>query len=361
MAPRLQHYGWDCSPYSAKTRAWLRYSGIPFDDVHPDGFRLFGRIRKAVGRPIMPTVQWPDGRWEQDSSAIIDALQGESRRPSVHPEGPRQRLTSYLLELHADEWLPTVHMHTRWNRPINAAFALDEFAREALPWVPRFLGRLIVGPMRDRLAGYRPILGIRPDTLAGIEAFTQSLLDQLDTHLAELRFLLGDRPCLADFALYGPLWAHLYRDPDTTRLFDSRPALVAWMERVAHIEGDVGDFLPDDAVPASLEPVLRTLLGEQMAFRHKLVAAIDAWCEQHPDAARVPRSLGDGPFTIGGAAGQRRLLTATQWKLQRVTDAHAGLPEAERRNANAWLEGLGGSLPTIAHPLTRRSFALVLA
>ena len=40
------------------------------------------------------------------------------------------------------------------------------------------------------------------------------MLDALAVHFAESRFLLGDRPCLADFALAGASKAHFVTDPE---------------------------------------------------------------------------------------------------------------------------------------------------
>lgn len=360
---RLQHYGWDVSPYSAKTRAYLRFKGIPHDDVHPTAWQLARRIQGAVGRMIMPTVELPDGTWLQDTSDIIDALEQAWPEPTITPSGPRQRLAALLLELHADEWLPTLVMHTRWNVPANAAFARREFAREGFPWLPRFLGEQLVSPMWKKMSGYRGILGIRGDTTEGIERFGKELIARLDAHLAAHDYLLGGRPCIGDFALFGPLWSHVWRDPGTRDWFADAPAVVAWFERLQSPPPSPGDFLPDDAVPATLDPILTTLFAEQGAFVADLLAKIDAWCGANPGATRVPRSLGDHDFTIGGCAGQRRLITFTQWMAQRSLDAYAALSEAERAAVDPWLAALGGLdlLRTpIRHRFVRRGFAMGL-
>ena len=44
-----------------------------------------------------------------------------------------------------------------------------------------------------------------------IERSFEALLDLLTEHFMAHEYLLGDRPCLADFAMMGPLYAHLYR------------------------------------------------------------------------------------------------------------------------------------------------------
>ncbi len=358
----LIHYGWDVSPYSAKTRTYLRYKGIPHDDRHPNAWMLMRTIAKAVGKPVMPTIHEPGpggGAWMQDTSDIIDALEARHPEPSIHPPGPTQRLASHLMELHADEWLPTVIMHTRWNYPDSTAFAIDEFAREGLPGWPKFLARRIIKPMADRMAAYRPKLGISAATEPGIEAFTKELIARLQGHFAAHDFLLGGRPCLGDFALFGPLWAHVWRDPGTTSWFDDAPDVVRWFERMQAPEAP-GEWVPDDEVPATLDAVYRTMFEEQWAYLKDLVGVIDAWAAEHPDATRLPRVLGDHEFVFGGARGTRRLITFSQWMLQRSLDAY----EAADGAADAWLERVGGAEALtlrVTHRTERRNFKEVLA
>lgn len=362
-AERFEHYGWPVSPYSGKTRSYLRFKGIPFDDIVISAPALLGKVKKAVGRPVMPTVRCPDGTWLQDSSCIIDWFEERFDEPSITPPGGTQRLASLLLELHGDEWLPTVAMHTRWNNPTNKRFALDEFARCGFPWLPRFIGRPMVSSFANKMQSYLPILGVTDETSGGIERYTRQLIAHLDQHLSAHPFLLGGRPCLGDFALFGPLWAHVYRDPGTTPLFDEAPAVRAWFERLIEPSGEAGEFLADDEVPASLDPILAAIFAEQFPFVCALVAAVDSWCDEHPDATRVSRAFGSHPMVIGGAEGERRLVTFTQWMAQRPVDAYAALEGASRASADAWLERVGGQALQdlrIRNRQVMRDFKLVL-
>ncbi len=344
MPARYRHYGWSVSPYSAKTRAYMTYKGVAFDDIEPSGARLFGPIRRAVGRSVMPTVLTPEGAWLQDSSDIIDTLERRHPAPSVIPPGPRQRIASLLLELHADEWLPLVAMHTRWNRPENARFAVDEFARSGFPRLPRALGRRLIRPIAAKMRGYLPPLGVTPETAPGIERHLARLLDALERQLAAQPYVLGGRPCIGDFALFGPLWAHVYRDPDSTYMFDDSPSVRAWMQRLRAPASAPADaaFLPDDQVPEALDPLFRQLFAEQFAYVLQLADAIDRYCDEHPDATRVPRSLGDHPFSIGGAQGTRKLITFTWWMAQRPLDVYRSLDASARAPVDAWLDRVGG-------------------
>ena len=106
----------------------------------------------------------------------------------------------------------------------NAQFALAEFSRCGLPLIPNFIGRRLVASMANKMKGYLPVLGVTATTQPGVEKMVAELIRDLDVHLAAHSFLLGERPCIGDFAVFGPLWAHLYRDPGSTCLFEAARA-----------------------------------------------------------------------------------------------------------------------------------------
>ena len=48
-----------------------------------------------------------------------------------------------------------------------------------------------------------------------------------------IAYLLGGRPCLADFAFMGPMYAHLYRDPYPSVIMKNvSPRVAEWVERM---------------------------------------------------------------------------------------------------------------------------------
>ena len=189
------------------------------------------------------------------------------------------------------------------------------------------------------MAGYLPKLGVTETTQPGVEIMTQRLITALQAHFAKHDFLLGSRPCIGDFALFGPLWSHLYRDPGTTPLFDNSPDVVDWMDRLLGPPGaDRGTFLPNDEVPETLDPVFEIVFTETWPYVQALLGKIDAYCDENPDATRVPRALGDTSFRIGDRQGTRRLITFTGWMAQRPLDALEGT----NGTTETWLKRVGG-------------------
>ncbi len=363
MAKRARHYGWWVSPYSAKTRSYLRFSQIDFEDIEPSAFVLKRRVQRAVGRLIMPTLELPDGRWLQDSSVIIAHLEAEGRGPSITPPGSNQAFASALLELFADEWLPMAALHYRWNTPENAAFALDEFARSAFPLLPRIVGRPLIAGMAEKMKSYLDVLGVAEHMQEVVERCVRDVIQALDVHFSESDFVFGGRPSLADFGLFGPLWAHLYRDPGSRALFDAYPALRRWMDEMEKGPEVRGDFLSDDHIPDALNPIFLYALRDQWAWIRTLVKAIDSYVVKHPEAERVPRALGNAEFTFGGARSTRKLVTFVQYKAQHAVERFSLNPA----KATSWMERVLGNhsveavIPEITHPFVLRNFKPVLA
>ena len=365
MTAPYQHLGWIVSPYTQKTLAYFKYKNIPHIDRAPNVFELMHSTPKRVGKAIMPTVQTPEGQWLQDSTDIIDELETRFPEPSIIPTGAKQNIAAHLLELHGDEWLVLASLHYRWSRPKSADFIVNEFGRLALPFLPRFIGRIMGRKIRSQMTSYLPRFGIVGDTQKGLENFTENLLNQLETHFSQYPYFLGARPCVGDFAMFGQLYAHLYRDPGSTPLFDSKPNLVNWINRMldpdAHAEK--GDFLPDDRVPDTLTPILKTLFDEQFEFTTATINSVQNYVKQNPNAKRVSRITGEADFKIGGIQGKRSMFTFTQWKAQRVWDALHKLTGKEAVEAKAWLKTLGGDAlidMKIEHRLKRENYKEVL-
>ena len=168
----LIHRGWQVSPYTAKTRAYLKYKKtIPFVDEESSILSLFWNVgRSKVGRVIMPTVQLNDDTFLQDSSSIIDSLEKMDFADSNLLLTSKQHITSKtrvasaLIELFADEWLSMAILHYRWNKPIAADFAIGDFARAGFPWLPSFVGRKLAESTAKQMQVYMPGLGVSNST-----------------------------------------------------------------------------------------------------------------------------------------------------------------------------------------------------
>ncbi|MCB9598113.1 MAG: glutathione S-transferase [Sandaracinaceae bacterium] len=340
------HYGTEVSLYSGKTRAYLRYKGIPFEDRVATIEVYRSIIVPEVGRPVIPVVRTPDGELLQDTTVIIDALEQRFPEPSIYPEGPMQRLFALLLEVYGDEWLVMPAMHYRWHpRRDNLLFLLRELGRTASPRAPRLVQPLLGLPAAMFFGRkYQAYFGVTPRMHGPIERSYEALLRDLDAHLADHAFLFGTRPSIGDLGLIGPLYAHLYRDPAPGRLMRRiAPNVARWVERMQQPEPRHDDgFLPDDEVPETLYPLLARMFDEQLPILVDTIGRVHAWALEHPDRARVSRIIGAHRYQIEGVSEERKVTPFSQWMFQRPLDLYASLDDAARARIDPVLERLGG-------------------
>ena len=358
----IKHYGWESSPFTAKTRAYLRFKNIEFDDIHPQAYTLYTRIKPAIGYIMMPVVELSDGTFLQDSSRIIDHF--ESQSSSITPPGTRQRLVSSLLELYADEWMPIIALYTRWMIPENRKFAQADFGRCAFPWLPGFISSRLAKSMASKMSGYLPVLGITNDTDASIRAWIGTLSNTLNTHFETHDFLLGSSPCIGDFALAAPFYAHVWRDPGSRHLLANQTHLLSWIHRVQAGPSNTGSFLPNDEIPDTILPVLKHQAIEQMPVIRETKKRVFTYAQKQPPNTSIPRSLGDMTAQIGGQEATRRVLVMNQWKAQRVADSLKGVPASDADSAIQWaIDTLGLRAEDLSEPparVTYQGYRLIL-
>lgn len=366
MTRGYEFYGAEVSYFSGKVRSYLRFKRIPFSEITPTRDIYRNVIVARVGWPVIPVVVTPEDETWQDSSEIIDNFEQRFPEASIYPEGTRQKLAALLIEVYADEWLKLPAMHYRWTK--NRDFAISEFGRLSRPDLDE-AGRREAGEHTAKpFAGALPFLGVSEATGGAIEKSYEGLLAELDAHFAAHDFLFGTRPSIGDFGLYGPLYAHQYRDPASGEIMKRlAPNLVKWVQRMTKPPRPKGgEFLPKDEVPATLIPLLARMMREFLPVLKKTAAALKAHVEAHPQLIAgkepLPRAIGQHEFTLEGATGTRAIFPFELWMLQRPLDFLATLRGEQVDAAHAMLKQAGGdeiaTFPAFPR-LTRRQFQLV--
>lgn len=357
-------YGAQVSYFTGKARAYLAWRGVDFAEEVATQAVYRDIILPNVGWPVIPVLKGPDGSILQDTADIIDYVEArEGRAPPAIPDTPLQRFAAQLLHLYADEWLVLPAMHYRWS--FNEDWAYGEFGALSAPQASRAEQYEIGKKNGQRFRGALPALGVTEETIAGIEKSYEAFLAAFSRHLDVHPYALGARPCLADFALYGPLYAHLYRDPTSGELMKRiAPKVAAWVERMQAGGAASGDLLADDAIPETLEPVLARQMREQFPALEETVALFGAWAKTATPGAFLPRALGEIWIDIEGRRGPAQARTFPLLRLQAVTDAYDAMDGAAKARADGLLERVRGlPLKTFRLPrrLTRTNYRLALA
>ncbi|MGE0857531.1 MAG: glutathione S-transferase family protein [Gammaproteobacteria bacterium] len=368
MTSPYRLFGVECSYYAAKIRACLAYKRVPFVEEQASRRVYAEEILPRVGWPVVPVLVTPDDRTVQDTSDMVDLLEARHPLPAVLPADGAARVLSYLLEFLGDEWLKLPAMHYRWNH--NYDFIVAEFGRnndpEASPAEQWRVGEKVAPRFRDWLEP----LGVVPASEATVEQDYLALLDLLDAHFAEHPYLLGGAPTLGDFAFFGPLYAHLERDPNSGAIMHARaPRVADWVARLRAGAEDAEPGAALQAPPASLLPVLRLLNRDFVPMLTAETAALQAWLAEQSGTDELPRHVGRQRLRLGRDTPrevevERALFPYDLFMLQRVQDAFHALPEDQARSARDALAACGADALLdlrLARRVTRRDFRLVRA
>ncbi len=283
MPPYLVH-GLTRSYFTRKVTGYLDYTDRPWR-LEP-GVLGHSAAVEAGWNGGIPVVKNPDGVPMWDSTTIIEHLDlATPVQRSVLPEDPTLRFLAYLLDDFSDEWFYRPAVGSRWSYPANtepAGWQLAEEVSVAIPAPAAFVRANVVETMTASL----PKLGVTPDN---IEAWMNEVLTAwlwaLEVHLTDGGYLLGHRPCLADFALFGANVAHFVGDPYCREIADEHgPAVVAHTHRLQLPQHQTfGAWFDADSLPDSLVDVIAE------AGRHYL-----PWVAEATVAGSATVDFGDG-------------------------------------------------------------------
>lgn len=216
LTPLLHHY--KVSPFSEKVRLVLGFKGLTWRSVNvpnilpkPDVLALTGGYRKTPFLQIGADIYC-------DTALICEVLEHLQPEPSLYP--PASKGVARVLAQWADSTLFWAAMG--YNLSAKGAAAL--FAGAPPEAAQAFSA--------DRAAMSGGMTRLRPGDAAGIY---KSYLRRLSHMLDGQQFLLGDSPCVADFATYHPLWFTRQVVPVMAPILDATPAVLSWMDRMAMI------------------------------------------------------------------------------------------------------------------------------
>lgn len=207
----------------------------------------------------IPVVSTPDGTPMWDSTSIIEHLDtATSVERSVLPDDPTLRFLAYLIDDFSDEWFYRPAVGSRWSYPANTATASWQIAEEMS--IGRPIAAATVQEMSTELmTGSLAKLGVTADNIdAWMSEVYVSWLRTLDRHFERFDYLLGQRPCLADFALFGANAAHFVGDPHCRALADEHgPGVVAHTGRLQlPWRQHFGNWIDASSIPETLIGVI---------------------------------------------------------------------------------------------------------
>ncbi|MBP6768891.1 MAG: glutathione S-transferase family protein [Reyranella sp.] len=281
-------YGSELSPYSVKVRSFFRYKKLDHEWI-PRSPAMRAEFQKYAKLPLVPLVVTPEGEGIQDSTPILERFEASHPEPSVTPADPALAFVSALLEEYGDEWGNKWMFHYRWRYQPDVWSTAERIAQQMMG----AKGTLAVAQARaavaERMMGRLRFVGSNDETEPLIEASFAKALGLIDAHLASRPYLLGGRPAMADFGLWGQLYEAATDPTPGAIMRASAPNVMAWIQRMLSPRAE-GDF---EAL-AALEPTLKPLLSQEVG------ALFLPWSAAN--AAAIAR--GDKSFTMSLGGGE---------------------------------------------------------
>ena len=376
-------WGTPHSLFTGKMRSYLLKKQVSFQERLASESRFSSEVVPKVGHWVVPVVETPEGELIQDTTAIIDHIEARMTAPALIPAGPVQQVVAHFLDAFGSNYLMPAAMHYRWSyRAEQELFLRTEFARAVPPHLPYDQRLEMAGAIMDKFNGFLPNLGVTAQTIPAIETAYEELLDVLEAHFRIHPYLLGGRPCLADFGMIAPLYAHLARDPVPAKLMRLRaPNVARWTERmnvteIADNEYPLSTDYPDgDAIPETLQAVLRVAFGLWEAGIAADAACFNQWVAALHDSAagtiisfdnrrQVHPQVGKVAYEWRGITMRRASHIHSLWHLARAQDVASKLIGDDAARLAGLLDKTGGRAVmewTTSSRIVRQDNVLVLS
>jgi len=346
-------YGITHSLYTGRARSYLIKNGTAFRELSSGHKSFKAEVLPESKLATIPVLVTPEGQVIRDGGAIIEHFEKSNSRRFT-PSSPKQQIVSTLFDLIGTSGLLRPAMHYRWNY-------LDENG-EFLHY--HFLHSQPEHPEREAKSQYMMskmqhagrLFGVTEESAALVEAVYLEFLDALNKHFSESPYLLGWTPCIGDFGLIAPLYAHLGRDPAPLRIMHQRAVRVTrWVERMNRADQDALEFfnpgvsyLEDDRIPETLETVLKVLAEDLVPETQAAAEVINQWLAEHqPESGTLAQgSLGQSMYGMAqfSLRGQSISAVAQSYRfvvLQKLQQQYAQLEPAQQQDVTSLLQRCG--------------------
>jgi glutathione S-transferase len=339
MTEKIKVFGAPASPYTQKIISILRYRHIPYEvfwgDV-PGKLSRLGDIE--LPKPILlPTLLLKDGNGElkatTDTTPIIRRFESEYPNRKLLPDDPALSFINYLLEDFGDEWVTKYMFHYRWYFDEDADNAstilpLSDIAVNMPDETLKDVKKII----HDRQTGRLWVVGSNDTTANLIDTSYRRFLKLMDDHLSVSKFLFGEKPSSADFAIFGQLTQLIGFDPTSREIaYDNALRLVSWQDVMADLSGhDVenSNWTLLEESPTSLKEIMKE-------FGRMYVPALIA------NANAIMQDEETWETEIDGSVWKQRAFPYQAKCLKWIKEEFDALNENDQSRVKTFLDGTG--------------------
>ncbi len=289
----LHHY--PTSPFSEKVRLMLGHKQLAWHSVviprilpKPDVLALTGGYRRTPFLQIGADIYC-------DTALMGDVLEQHQPEPTLYP-AQHQGVAQVLAQ-----WADSTLFWAAMGHNLSPKGAAALFAGQPPEAAQAFAADR--GAMRTNMTSLRP---------GDATSAYRSYLRRLANMLADQPFLLGEAPCVADFAAYHPLWFSRVVNPAMAGILDAAPGVIAWMDRMAAIgHGAMSQFTATEAIAVA-------------GASDPAPLADEAFQDEHGIALGSRVSIAAEAFGTEPTEGILRAATGSRYTLERQ-DERAGV------------------------------------
>lgn len=276
-------HGLKLSYFTGKLEAYFQTKGIPFEFIEMDRSD-FQRCAQATGIAQMPQVETPDGAWLTDTTAMIAHFEETHHGPALSPVKPVAKFFSLLLEDLFDEWLWRPALYYRWVPKEDMRLMSHQAARTMLRDIklPLRVRQQFIKSRQKKV--YLDRDGVTKETALAIEALYLGVLEMLEAITSKRPFLMGARPCEADFGLFGPFFRHFSHDPTPAGIMrEKAPNTLLWTARLWATRPKNLEAAPQvEDVPDDLNPLIELAADDYLPY---LIANATAYENSEKDVS----------------------------------------------------------------------------
>jgi glutathione S-transferase len=339
MTEKIKVFGAPASPYTQKIISILRYRHIPYEVFWGDALGKLSRLGDIEPpKPrLLPTLLLKDenGKLKAtvDTTPIIRRFENEYPNRKLLPDDPALSFINYLLEDFGDEWVTKYMFHYRWYFDEDADNAstilpLSDIAVNMPDETLKDVKKII----HDRQTGRLWVVGSNDTTANLIDRSYRRFLKLMDDHLSVSKFLFGEKPSSADFAIFGQLTQLIGFDPTSREIaYDTALRLVSWQDVMADLSGhDVenSNWTLLEESPTSLKEIMKE-------FGRMYVPALIA------NANAIMQDEETWETEIDGSVWKQRAFPYQAKCLKWIKEEFDALNENDQSRVKTFLDGTG--------------------
>lgn len=333
------------SYFCGKLLAYLRYKEISHNAIYKPRAEIGDELMRNTGLRQMPVVRTADDVWLQDTTPTIDWFEERFPKAPMTTGDPVTDFFIRLMEDYADEWMWRPAIFSRWESRLDGDYYQRQFVKEYIggfwastPPTRWIAGKLVKKHLSDKfLRGD----GITKENRDYVWSIYTNTLDRLEAIFQKQPYLLGDKPCLADFGFFGSMFWHFANDPTPNRIMQNRaPGVYEWVARLWNMTASKADGLEFSHMPGEApelwQPLLADLCDGYLPYLHANAKAFEA------GKKRFDHTMQGAPFK------GLRVSPYRVWCRERLLGFLADLDETAKAKVKAVLEPLGGWQPLVA-------------